>query len=929
MSEKVKAHEGQEATPLEELCPDVPGGLALVVQRMMAKRPADRFQSMAEVAEALSPYVAGSSASFRQMRHTATWDGSRLATMPAMPRRRRVLPWLVGGTALLSLLAIGLIGLAAGWFQPKPLQVAQQLETSPSNTENPPLPPADTGKSKPSVEPKPPDDPNVLTVSQKPEDGGKYPTIRDALEAVKPGQTIRIVDAEVYREQLALRRPSVQAGITLEAPGGAVLETASPRTIVLSIADVPGVTLRKLRLRSLDTERTTLVAARGEYSGLRIEDVELSATGSGKGNNGLELSGATGARPRPAPVVVQDCRFRNLDAGAMIYSIQEGDWAADLAVRNGLFTDCAQGVILAGMVKRVELVGNRFWGTVNAALQLQMLSPDSEAILIANNSCYESSAAFRLWDRSIQGKDVRICNNLVLASRGLDMVFMEAIDMAVARGLGDGAAVARAYRFDHNWRPNRASAEDLKGWIPSDPKKGDAASDRVDTFNRDPKSHDFLRPDPKSPLATAGAGNEDPSLPRYVGALPPEGTEPWDWDRTWRMPKDAQLLTVSKESSGGGKYRTINEALKDAKPWATIRVLDAASYEEIINLTDRKKYEGLTLEAVHGAALHMASDVRRLIVIEDVPHVCLAGFRCTEAGSMAAGAASRAFIAVSGAGQGIALTRLVLTPKTPMFGIILQQALAPPGELPLRVEQCVIRPECPGSNDGISVAGNLEPDATGGICIRSNRVFHCAHGINVRGSLHDVHVTGNLLVKCPFSGLQVEDVAPGSHGLVFANNTAFGGGAGFRFWDNSPYKKLQPGQVEVANNLFFAATDFDVAFILNDVKNQQQSPGSGEELLKMWHFHHNRRDLSGSGAAFVVPISADDGRFRRDEMLSLTEDSPDRVRPGKDSPLGSQGAGIQDGSLPAYIGALPPEGTLAWDWDRTWRARIKKGEEKK
>jgi hypothetical protein len=36
--------------------------------------------------------------------------------------------------------------------------------------------------------------------------------------------------------------------------------------------------------------------------------------------------------------------------------------------------------------------------------------------------------------------------------------------------------------------------------------------------SRDPASPDFLRPDPGSPLATAGAGRE---LPSYVGALAP------------------------------------------------------------------------------------------------------------------------------------------------------------------------------------------------------------------------------------------------------------------------------------------------------------------------------------------------------------------------------------------------------------------------
>ena len=73
-SEKYEAHAHREPSPVEELCPEAPGGLALAVQKMMAKRPADRFQSAAELAEALAPFVAASSASFQAVRHTSSWD---------------------------------------------------------------------------------------------------------------------------------------------------------------------------------------------------------------------------------------------------------------------------------------------------------------------------------------------------------------------------------------------------------------------------------------------------------------------------------------------------------------------------------------------------------------------------------------------------------------------------------------------------------------------------------------------------------------------------------------------------------------------------------------------------------------------------------------------------------------------------------------
>ena len=140
LSEKVQAHETKEPTPLDELSPDMPAGVALVVQRMTAKRPADRFQSMAEVAQALALYVAASSPSFQAIRKTSTWDRGQLSTMTALPRRRSLGPWLIGGAvAALVLAAAGLLGVAAGWFRADLRQVAV----------DPYAPAADAGKPTP------------------------------------------------------------------------------------------------------------------------------------------------------------------------------------------------------------------------------------------------------------------------------------------------------------------------------------------------------------------------------------------------------------------------------------------------------------------------------------------------------------------------------------------------------------------------------------------------------------------------------------------------------------------------------------------------------------------------------------------------------------------------------------------------------------
>src|SRR5262249_17668691 len=127
LSEKMQAHESREPAPLEELCPEMPGGLALVVQKMMAKRPEDRFQSMAEAAEALAPYVAGSSPSFQEMRTTTRWDGSQLTTAFRRSGRRRSVLVLLSGVILAVLVAggIGWVGGAAGWFRGHEPEVAQ------------------------------------------------------------------------------------------------------------------------------------------------------------------------------------------------------------------------------------------------------------------------------------------------------------------------------------------------------------------------------------------------------------------------------------------------------------------------------------------------------------------------------------------------------------------------------------------------------------------------------------------------------------------------------------------------------------------------------------------------------------------------------------------------------------------------------------
>ena len=135
--------------------------------------------------------------------------------------------------------------------------------------------------------------------------------------------------------------------------------------------------------------------------------------------------------------------------------------------------------------------------------------------------------------------EIEIFNNLFLADPGPDIAFVGKDRLSVDR-----------WRLEGNWREisqsNPASPE-AKEWILS---AKDTVADKVALVSRDANDPDFLRPVKGSPIAVAGEKNSNPSLPKYIGAVPPEGVEPWDWQNTWdaRMSK-VEPLDSDKQST--------------------------------------------------------------------------------------------------------------------------------------------------------------------------------------------------------------------------------------------------------------------------------------------------------------------------------------------------------------------------------------------
>jgi WD40 repeat protein len=117
VAHKLLRHQTEEPEALAALRPEVPAALAAVVQKLMAKKPEERYQSPAEVAAALGHLL-----------RTGKWAAGPFAGVAgwgAMPASllRRARPTWQGRRLLAALAIVGLLFASVGlavWFWPQP-----------------------------------------------------------------------------------------------------------------------------------------------------------------------------------------------------------------------------------------------------------------------------------------------------------------------------------------------------------------------------------------------------------------------------------------------------------------------------------------------------------------------------------------------------------------------------------------------------------------------------------------------------------------------------------------------------------------------------------------------------------------------------------------------------------------------------------------
>ncbi len=368
----------------------------------------------------------------------------------------------------------------------------------------------------------------LLTVSKEEKDGGKYHTINDALAVAKPWDAIHVLDAQTYEEALSFTDKSKHEGIRLEAPNGATLQMTANMKRLLTIRSVPHVQVSGFRWNC---------TGRGEQLGLR-QFVHLS--GDVSGVTLMQLRFMPGdlvqtivcqdalAAPDGLPLCVRHCLVKGtgkcegiLVVGSLASKGTRGVQVADCQL-DGM---AGRGVAVIGLVRDVQVVGNRIGRSNQAGLQLENVYPDSAGILLANNTVVGCNCNVRVWEDPPYPEhtpgQVELANNLFADALETDIGLIQSKDL---NAVVDPVPFLRLWRFRGNYR-------DLSGGAPSRVLPLAPEERRLTEADRESLSVDTIghwRPKSQSDLGTKGVGGRDGSLPVYAGALPPEGVEAWN-----------------------------------------------------------------------------------------------------------------------------------------------------------------------------------------------------------------------------------------------------------------------------------------------------------------------------------------------------------------------------------------------------------------
>ncbi len=275
-------------------------------------------------------------------------------------------------------------------------------------------------------------------------------------------------------------------------------------------------------------------------------------------------------------------------------------------------------------------------------------------------------------------------------------------------------------------------------------------------------------------------------------------------------PRLPDVITVSQ--NGSADVRSLNEALKQARPGSVIRLLDDATYEGPFLIDNPRLWQNITIDSTKGATLVATGRGNAILTLRETPGVVIRGVRFRPKADQFA-------VTITGKSDGVRLEE-VITDKAETHSwaqIYISGQATGSASHPIQVIDSRVR----GGEMGVVVEGQSgEPVAH--IQIVGNRFDGPGTHVMLLQYLQDIQVRNNIfqdgcgvLLNLPSSNE--------SEGIRVTNNT---------FFETSEWispAESQPGtdSVEIGNNLILASPSLDT------------SDQALAQMARSWHVHHN------------------------------------------------------------------------------------------
>ena len=341
------------------VCKTVPTYLSDVVDRLLMKKPEDRFESAEKVYQALTIRLA-------EMNQGLNEAATLLAKQVHEPSKEAAaIPKLRLGVAAVLLSAALVFGLveAVKFWQ------GRSNPRSPESTgtdRNPFNNPEKTDSQKATVigvQPaNSPPDTRQESVTVAADGSADVSSLAEALRRVRPGGVVRVLDDARYDEAVRVDSSERWDGVTLEATNQATL--TAPKGSILSLLGVRNVTVRGFRIETRGLQHAIEITQ--SCPGLTIQDCQIGPSSPSDSKLSMIYLHNAAAGEKEAPIRIRDCVIDYGSVGIVIGGHDESDPVRQV------------------VVERCRLIGGRRVGDGERGVALVLLSRVSEIQVTRN-----------------------------------------------------------------------------------------------------------------------------------------------------------------------------------------------------------------------------------------------------------------------------------------------------------------------------------------------------------------------------------------------------------------------------------------------------------------------------------------------------------------------------------------------------------------